>query len=404
MTGPDRPENIYEALLRVSLDINARLELNEVLAGVIRHTRLLLDCEDASLVLWDARRRQFETGASTTRIGDTVAARVRQSGGATRWIVDHGEPCVVPDTRKDPFTANPIIPENGIGAYAGVPIRQGDEILGVLYALSRRPRGFSDEEVEWMQELAGMAAIAIQNSRLMASLRELNEFKDALRRLAAHDLRQPLSPAIGFLDLALTSSPALPQDHLALLEEVRKALMRMRDLVSGILDYERMTEEGELALQPVDLNALAEEAVRPLRDIAASRSQRLEFCPAAVIPTAQGDPVLLRQAMGNLVANAVKYTPAGGHIEVATGLRDSEAFFEVRDDGPGIEPEEQKRLFQPFTRLKSAGATEGTGLGLSLVRKIIERHGGRVSVDSAPGRGSVFRLHLPGAKDTCATE
>ncbi|HOW96901.1 MAG TPA: GAF domain-containing sensor histidine kinase [Kiritimatiellia bacterium] len=395
MTGPDRPENIYEALLRVSLDINARLELTDVLEGVIRHTRLLLDCEDASLVLWDARRRQFETGASTTRIGGTVATRVRQSGGATRWIVDHGQPCLVPDTRKDPFTANPIIPENGIGAYAGVPVRQGDEVLGVLYALSRRTRGFSDEEVEWMKELAGMAAIAIQNSRLMASLRELNEFKDALRRMAAHDLRQPLSPAIGYLDLALTGSPALPREHFALLEEVRKALMRMRDLVSGILDYERVTEEGELVRQPVDLNAVANEALRPLRETAASRSQRLEFSPVTVVPPVAGDLVLLRQAMSNLVANAIKYTPHGGRIAVATGMEDGSAFFQVRDNGPGIDPEDQKRLFQPFTRLKSAGDTEGTGLGLSLVRKIVERHGGRVSVDSAPGRGSLFRIHLP---------
>ena len=398
MTGQDQPENIYEALLRISLAINARLDLKEVLDCVIEHTRGLLGCEDASIILWDTRRGEFETGASTTRIGDTVAVRVRQQGGATRWIVDHGEPCIVPDTRRDPFMANPIIPENGIWAYAGVPIRQGHETLGVLYALSRRLRDFSAQDIEWMSELAGLAAIAIQNARLMSSLRELNEFKDALLRLAAHDLRQPLAPAIGFLDLVLSDPDPLPPEKEQWLGEVRKALIRMRDLIAAILDYERVSTEGDLKRDSLDLNQLVKEATQTWMASAREKSQDVTVELSDDPIPVEGNLVLLRQALNNLLTNASKYTPAQGHIAVRATSNEQEGAIEVQDDGPGIAADDLPRLFQPFVRLASAARTSGTGLGLSLVRKIVERHGGHVSVASELKKGSVFRLHLPRLK------
>ena len=132
--------SIHEALFEISLAINKHLDLSAILARVVHCTSLLMNCENASIVLWNSRMNRFERGDSSTAVGEQVANRVRSKDGATRWILDHKEPLLVSDVRQDPFNANIMIAENNIRAYMGVPIQQEDEVLGVLYALSNQTR------------------------------------------------------------------------------------------------------------------------------------------------------------------------------------------------------------------------------------------------------------------------
>jgi signal transduction histidine kinase len=108
-----------------------------------------------------------------------------------------------------------------------------------------------------------------------------------------------------------------------------------------------------------------------------------------------GDSLLLQQAVGNLVSNAIRYTPTEGQITIQTQDGQDEFTVIVQDNGPGISPDDQRRLFHPFVRLKSSGRERGSGLGLSLVKTVVERHGGHISVESSPGRGTLFAVHLP---------
>jgi len=385
-----------QALLRISLAIHARLDLAELLEQVVYYARALTQCEDASVVLWNPYKRVFEEGTSTN-LGDSVARRVRREGGASRWIFDNGQPLVVADTRRDSFVANPMISEGGIRAYAGVPVQQGGDTMGILYALAHQLRKFDEGELEIMQALADMAAIAIRNARLVRSLRELNEFKGTMIRMAAHDLQNPLALARGYFGFLIEDLEPFSPEHTRWVDTIRRSLAQMNDLIDGILAYGQLTSTDEMQRQPCDLNAIARRVVAEFEPAATQKSHHLGLEAASEPLVVLGEELLLREMVGNLVANAIKYTPPGGQITVRTHGGQEEHTVVVQDTGPGIDPADQDKLFQPFVRLRSTGEERGSGLGLCLVQTIVERHGGRVSVESSQGEGAAFSVYLPAA-------
>jgi len=389
--------SLLGSLLQISLAINASLDLTDILTQVTSSTCKLVGCNWSSVVLWNPDKVQFEVGA-TTDPGDMVSQQLCHEGGASRWILEHGRPFVVPDTSRDPFSAAYPTLEPAILAYAGVPLKHAGEPLGVLYALFDQPHRFNRGELPVMQALADIAAIAVRNAQLVHALQRMNEFKDTLMQMAAHDLRNPLSEAIGFLYLLveelgeeLGEIGPEKEDYVA---RIQRALHRVDGLIEAILMHERATT-GQLERHPCDLNAIVDLVVLEFEPVAAQKSQRLSVERTATPLMVYGDALLLQQAIGNLVSNAIRYTPTEGLIAVQTREAGDEHMVIVRDTGPGIGPEDLQKLFRPFVRLKSAGQERGSGLGLSLVKTVVERHGGRISVDSTPGQGTVFAVHLP---------
>jgi signal transduction histidine kinase len=168
--------------------------------------------------------------------------------------------------------------------------------------------------------------------------------------------------------------------------------------VGDLLTLARVeAEAGLLRLAPLDLRDLATEARDVAAGAAALRSVQLQLdLPGAPVPVA-GDREALVTAVDNLLDNAIKYGPAGGLVRLAVRLEGAEALIEVADRGPGIAPHETDRVWERFYRVDKSRSRElgGTGLGLSIVRNVALAHGGRVSLDSEPGRGSTFRIHLP---------
>jgi signal transduction histidine kinase len=389
----DATVSLLGSLLQISLAINASLDLTDILTQVTNSTRRLVGCDRSGVVLWDSDKAQFEVGASTD-LDDVVIQQLCQDSGASRWILEHGKPFVVPDTRPDPLSATFLAMEPHIRAYAGVPLRHADEPLGVLYVLFDQPRRFDQGELPVMQALADIAAIAVHNAQLVRALQRMNEFKDTLMQLAAHDLRNPLSEAIGFLCLLVEDLGDLGPENSDYVARIQRALQRVDRLIESMLMHERATT-GQLERQPCDLNGVVELVALEFEPVAAQKSQylRLERAPRPLV--VHGDALLLQQAIGNLVSNAIRYTPAERQITVQTQDGIDEYSVIVRDTGPGISPEDQQKLFRPFVRLKSAGRERGRGLGLSLVKTVVERHGGRISVESTPGEGTLFAVHLP---------
>ncbi|HVO72061.1 MAG TPA: HAMP domain-containing sensor histidine kinase, partial [Aggregatilineaceae bacterium] len=208
------------------------------------------------------------------------------------------------------------------------------------------------------------------------------------------DLRNPLSEAIGYLGLLVEALGDVGPENEDYVARIQRALHRVDRLIEAILMHERATT-GQLERQPCDLNSIVELVAFEYEPIAAQKSQHLRLEQVATPLVVHGDSLLLQQAIGNLVSNAIRYTPTEGQITIQT--RDSQDEFTVivQDNGPGISPDDQRRLFHPFVRLKSAGRERGSGLGLSLVKTVVERHGGRISVDSSPGQGTLFAMHLP---------
>jgi two-component system phosphate regulon sensor histidine kinase PhoR len=238
----------------------------------------------------------------------------------------------------------------------------------------------------------------------ISHLKRLDQFKSQMIQMASHDLRTPLGVASGYVELLREELPPSSK-YDTLLNGLEGALARMQILVVELLDLERVEAGIDQIQVSVDVGQLTAEAAANFADEARSKQQTLVLTLAEALPPVMGDPLRLKQALGNLISNAVKYTPEGGQIEVRAFHDDQQVTLEVQDTGYGIPAADQSKVFQRFYRAKVPGTENiaGTGLGLSLVKAVIEQHAGSITLESEEGRGSTFRVQLPmavGEKET----
>ncbi len=404
------------ALAEMELAINERAELQSVLDRVAQLAGELLPASaGASVLLWDKHAQAFVVSSTSVpgQSPEEPARRVRRQGGATRWIVDHQQPLIVPDVAQDPFGANPMLPEAGIQAYAGVPLIVDNAVVGVLFAMDRQPRTYSPDDVDFMSALAGRAAVAVSRVGLYERLRSINlllrSSRDALQAknreleefasVASHDLREPLRIVQMFGErlhkkLADRLTPA-EQDHLA---RMLAATERMRQLIDDLLALARITMKGQPFVS-VDLNTVADEVVA---NLGARLTDGAAHVDVGSLPTIHADPAQMRQLLQNLMSNALKFHRPGEipEVRVSAGIaQDSagEPWCELRvaDHGIGIDARDAERVFNMFERLHSRSAYEGTGMGLAICRRIVERHGGSICIDTAQEVGTTFVVTVP---------
>jgi signal transduction histidine kinase len=234
--------------------------------------------------------------------------------------------------------------------------------------------------------------------RLEASFGELAAERDALRRFiadASHELRTPITALKSFNDLLQGAAADDPAARAEFLAESQLQLQRLEWVTAHLLDLSRL-EAGLVALDMAnhDVGDLIESAASAFKPVARDKGITFSVYPPVPPLEIRCDRVRIESALCNLLDNALKYTPAGGHIEIgAESLSDAVQLW-VRDDGPGIAPEDQPHIYERFYRGRNARA-EGSGLGLAIVQSIVHAHGGRVSVESEPGAGSLFVLDLP---------
>jgi signal transduction histidine kinase len=229
-------------------------------------------------------------------------------------------------------------------------------------------------------------------------LRELNEEKNEFMGIVAHDLRNPLSAIQGYSEMIL-EEPNLPREELeSCASRICETARRMSDMVRNLLDANRV-ERGDmqLSLKPVDLVPLVEQLTESYASRALAKEQNLVFSHNSAPLVALTDPDWAIQVLENLISNAVKYSPQGKKIVVRLGKLDGMVRCEVADQGPGLSVDDQKKLFGKFARLsaKPTGGEHATGLGLSIVKRMVEAMNGRVWCESEPGHGATFIVALP---------
>ncbi len=228
--------------------------------------------------------------------------------------------------------------------------------------------------------------------------RELDRLKDDFVATVSHELRTPLTSMMGFLEMIREGEAGeLTDEQKRFLAIVYRSSERLQRLVGDLLFVARLDASGlQLQFAPVDVEELVREAAESAGALARSRELDLELV-LAPLPFVTGDKERLSQLVGNLISNALKFTPAGGQVTVRTFVDGSHAVIEVEDDGIGIPEGEQNRLFQRFFRSTTATeqAIPGTGLGLVISRAIAEAHGGTIDVRSEEGAGACFRVELP---------
>jgi PAS domain S-box-containing protein len=222
-------------------------------------------------------------------------------------------------------------------------------------------------------------------------------FKDQFLSTMSHELRTPLNAILGFSELVSDERyGTLNARQQRYVDHIHKSGRHLLRLINDILDLSKI-EAGrfELALERVAIGAAFEEALNVMRPLADRKSQAL-FQHADEALYVRADATRFRQVLLNLIGNAIKFTPEGGRIQLAASLEEGQVRIEVHDTGPGIPREEQKRIFEAFYRLRTAGeAIEGTGLGLAITQRLVQLHGSQLGIKSEPGEGSCFYFCLP---------
>jgi signal transduction histidine kinase len=292
-----------------------------------------------------------------------------------------------------------MIPEAGGGrAVMATPLRGSWQVLGVLAAARSSAHAFDAAEAELLAALAAHAATALENARRYREVREADQRKDDFLARLAHELRNPLAPIVHALHLLDRVAANGPQG-VQLREIMSRQTRHLGSLVDDLLDVSRI-RLGKLSLrpQPVDLREVARRSFEALQVSRHAEEHEISLSMGPEPVVVNGDPARLEQVVGNLLQNAVKYTPHGSPIHVAVERTPREAVLRVRDHGIGIDREMLPHIFQMFTQADRSldRAQGGLGLGLALARALIEHHGGSVTADSSGrGRGSEFTVRLP---------
>jgi signal transduction histidine kinase len=325
----------------------------------------------------------------------------------SQHVVATREPLIVSDARQHPLTYDsPAINDIHAIAYAGVPIRiSSGDVLGSFCVIDTQPRDWTPDQIALLHDMAESVITEIElreqlreRDALLSQLRELEQLKTDMIRIAVHDLKNPLNVIHGFADLLKEQVGATEREFIV---HIQGAVRDMNRIVVDILSMERIEE---MARSGVTERVWLAGEVR--RGIDAFQFQALEA--EVTLETAIdnntyviGDSTQLLEAIRNLLGNAIRYTPKGGHITVTVVREDNEVVFTVQDTGYGIPEQFHARIFQPFYRAVTPQTEhiKSTGLGLHIVKNIVARHHGRLIFASVYQQGSTFGFALPAAPD-----
>jgi two-component system, OmpR family, phosphate regulon sensor histidine kinase PhoR len=229
-------------------------------------------------------------------------------------------------------------------------------------------------------------------------LKELDRIKSEFVTTVSHDLRSPLTAILGYVELIERAGPVTEQQK-EFIRRVRLSVEQITNLVTDLLDLGRIEAGLDASKEKTPLAVLARYAVEGLRNLAEAKQVGVFAELPDELPMVTGDPYRLRQMIGNLIENAVKYTASGGRVDITAEAEGDQVILRVRDNGPGIPPADQPYLFDKFFRASNVPEdSTGTGLGLSIVKSIVDNHQGRIWVDSKVGAGSTFTVVLPRAE------
>ncbi|HZU13690.1 MAG TPA: PAS domain S-box protein [Chloroflexota bacterium] len=280
-------------------------------------------------------------------------------------------------------------------SFMAVPLHVGGEVFGLIsFAQAESDRRFSPADLSLMDELARRAGMAIENARLYDEVQQAIQARDEFLSISSHELKTPLTALQLQTQLLRRLHPDAPAEEERILQSMSRQIKRLARLTSDLLDVSRISS-GQFSLErrPVDLADLLADVVDRFEEEAAAAGSSLSLtAPAGII--GRWDRHRLDQVFSNVLANAIKYG-GGGPIGLGAEADEESATVIVKDAGVGIKPEDIPHIFDRFARMETTEKTGGLGLGLYIVRQIMDAHGGTIEVESEPGKGTSFRLTLP---------
>lgn len=365
----------------------------------------------ATILLWDEDYQILRQASS----GDATPLVVDRDERLSRQVFDQQHPRVSLNPRRDFSDDAALFEQAGIVAIMAAPITAGEKRIGVLRAHSTRPLLFADDDLALLQVLARQAAVILETRLLLvraeAARAKLAEQAEDLHRsneelqqfayVASHDLQEPLRMVASYVQLlARRYQGKLDQDADEFIGFAVEGARRMQTLINDLLSYSRVGTRGR-ALEPIEVDSILDAVLSDLRLAIADADATVTRDP---LPSIVADPTQLHQLLQNLIGNALRFRrDEPPRIHVGARREDDVWVFSVCDNGIGIEPQYFDRIFVIFQRLHGRADYPGTGIGLAIAKKIVERHGGRIWVESKPGQGTTFFFTMP-ATDTTASE
>lgn len=414
-----RAENRLDVLVRVSELIRTIRDPNELSYAVAETVGSHLNVRRCLFNETDLERDVEIVHRDYTDGAESVAGehRVSEYSSITTHEMQLGRTVVNNDSKSDPRTApdyDRIYQPNGERAYVAVPLMREGRWVATLWASDDRPRQWTKEEVSLLQTVAERTWTAIEKLRAEAERERLlervqeardaaekaNQLKDEFLATLSHELRNPLNVILGYSELLLRmreieQSPRLSQMG----EALRRNAQSQSQLINDLLDLSRL-QRGKISLnqETVSLPAIVDNAVETVRADAAAKGIDIRVNVSDQLSLVEGDRLRLQQIAWNILNNAVKFTPAGGSIEIALSNENDSAVFVVTDTGQGIDASFLPHVFEMFRQADGSNRRRhgGLGIGLALVHQLVQLHGGTISAESGgPNKGARFTVRLP---------
>ncbi|MBI1839726.1 MAG: GAF domain-containing protein [Verrucomicrobia bacterium] len=390
---------LFEALIKVSQTINTTLNLDEALDVITRQAALLMEAKLCSLLLADPEKQWLDLRACH---GGGVAYREKPRLSVTESLIGvvlrRAKPLQVENVQKSSrYQEAGIAHREGLVSLLSVPLVYDNDAIGVLNIYRGEPYCFSNEEIHILSALAELSAVAIRKARLYEKVLEAeealrqNEKLSALGLLAAevaHEIRNPLTVMkmlYHSLDLRFPDNDPRQKDA----EIVREKMDHLNRIVEQILAFARSAEPN---LESVDLNRVLNDLSILLRHKLSQQSVEAVLNLAPTLPSIDADKVQMEQVFLNLSLNAIQAMPKGGWLVIRTRSEPEWAVVEFEDNGHGMTQEESRNAFDSFLQSNKPG---GTGLGLAVVKRVLDAHRATIAIDSTPGKGTRVTLRFP---------
>jgi len=396
-----RANQELSALYMALAPIGAEIQIQELLAGMIERLQSATGADAALIRVLDEEKTSFGCLAQYGFSSEYVDGLRRFSEGtSTQEVMARGEPILSADLSSDPRRSRKRQLQFGFNSYALLPLTVKGQVTGVINLASRTLGYFHEGRKEYLMAIARLVGIVIENNELLQSsvraaeeLRRSNKELEQFAYVASHDLQEPLRMVTGYTQLlAKRYGDRLDQKAKEYIGFAVDGAKRMQGLIEDLLTYSRVGSRSKV-LASTDCEAVLGKTLAGLR-------VGIQECGATVthdpLPTVMGDEFQLGQLFQNLLANALKYRNSEvPQVHVSCKQETEQWTFAVKDNGIGIEPQYRERIFQIFQRLHTREEYEGSGIGLAICKKIVERHGGKIWVDSELGKGATFYFTIP---------
>ena len=399
-----------KALVEISRVVSSNLNVEAVLSGIVRHAVQLSKTDAGTIYEFDEAEQVF---VPLTNYGVDAAfiQALRESahGVGDDTVIGRavlkGAPEQIPDLENFPDYPLPFVKEAGFRAMLAVPLLREDRLFGGLVVRRREAGWFSKPVEKLLQTFATQSVVALHNAQLFREIEEkgreleiANKHKSQFLANMSHELRTPLNAILGYTELIIDNIYGdVPEKIREVLERLEKNGRHLLGLINDVLDLSKI-EAGQLILSLNDysMGEVVQTAITAVEALAVEKKLELKTRIPQDLSIARGDEQRIAQVLLNLLGNAIKFTDEG---EVRVEVTDSDETFlvSVADTGPGISEADQQIIFKEFQQADGSSTREkgGSGLGLSIVKKIVKMHGGRIWVESDVGKGSTFRFTLP---------